>query len=82
MPLFVCDFCFAIENTATTEPEGYWCRDGGPARCSECLTGSWHGRFEKRLATREEVTRRRSEFMRSAGREAVLARGADQEGRS
>lgn len=46
MPLFICEKCGAIENTALGY---YWparyCKE--PALCSECYTGEWHGRFEK-----------------------------------
>lgn len=49
MPLFRCDTCGCIENTALGE---YWLRDrdGKPVLCSECHTGTWHGRFKKRSA--------------------------------
>ena len=44
MSLFRCKTCNAIENTALTS--GYW---GGDKRCSFCITGKWHGRFEKEV---------------------------------
>lgn len=42
MSLFVCDRCGCVENTALGD---YW----GCAEkvCSECSTGTWHGRFPK-----------------------------------
>lgn len=54
MSLFVCDVCNCVENTALAGAFGYWLRDSAEnphgddlARCSECNTGAWHGRFEK-----------------------------------
>jgi hypothetical protein len=44
MPIFVCDNCGAMENTALG---AYWCREGRPRLCSECCTGTWHGKFPK-----------------------------------
>jgi len=53
MPLFVCDKCHGIDNTALHG--NYWTRlvDSGKKKssgmilCSECHTGTWHGRFTK-----------------------------------
>lgn len=64
MPLFECDNCHCVENTATG---CYWSRDmgvwpeeyKGKKLCSECASpvyndgkesgfGKWHGRFPKR----------------------------------
>lgn len=47
MPLFKCEQCGCVENTAMC---GYWWRDDKPALCSECDPefGEWHGEFEKR----------------------------------
>ena len=42
MPLFVCDNCKVIENTALGK---YW-GEKSPL-CSECGWGKWHGSFEK-----------------------------------
>ena len=43
MPLFECDKCHCVENTACTMH--YW---GHPTKlCSECDTGTWHGQFDK-----------------------------------
>ena len=49
MPLFQCTKCSCVENTACCN---YWSRkiDKEPLICSECETGTWHGRFEKRDA--------------------------------
>jgi len=50
MPLFECQKCHCVENTALSD--GYWMNrtEGGPLHCSECATGTWHGRFPKRSA--------------------------------
>jgi len=47
MPLFICDRCHCVDNTATSD---FWlqARSGSAERlCSECHTGSWHNRFPK-----------------------------------
>lgn len=46
MPLFNCSRCGVIENTALG---AYWYErmKGEPVLCSECSTGTWHGRFPK-----------------------------------
>jgi hypothetical protein len=51
MPLFKCEKCGDVENTALC---GYWwkkCNDE-PLLCSECdpEIGKWHGEFTKRGA--------------------------------
>lgn len=54
MPLFVCDKCHAIDNSACGG--NYWDRllkDGlketsGMILCAECRTGIWHNQFAKR----------------------------------
>jgi hypothetical protein len=56
MPVFRCEKCGCMENTALCH---YWSRFQGrdkpnlPALCSECDPGigKWHGRFEKKPAT-------------------------------
>lgn len=47
MPLFKCSICGSMENTALGH---YWMpkSEGNPVMCSECETGTWHGRFEKK----------------------------------
>jgi len=47
MPLFVCEKCECVENTAVSE---YWINksDGNPLICSECGTGEWHNMFPKK----------------------------------
>lgn len=46
MPLFNCEKCGAVENTALG---AYWGRkhQKQPELCSECHTGKWHGKFPK-----------------------------------
>jgi hypothetical protein len=45
MPLFECDKCHCVENTATGS---YWGQS--EKLCSECKYGEWHGRFIKEPA--------------------------------
>jgi len=63
MPLFVCDKCKAIENTACG---CFWtCGRYGNSKdalCSECMPfdgynkgGKWHNKFKKVTATAEEI---------------------------
>lgn len=50
MPIFKCSKCGCIDNTALAD---YWWRvfeEKKEPLCSECLTGKWHGEFEKRSA--------------------------------
>jgi hypothetical protein len=42
MSLYQCEKCGAMENTALG---AYWLRE--VKLCSECDTGTWHGRFKK-----------------------------------
>ena len=42
MPLFLCEICKTIENTALGK---YWGKD--KKLCSECGWGKWHDRFPK-----------------------------------
>lgn len=49
MPLFKCDRCHAIENTAMCN-HAVNRYEGRPVICSECETGTWHGRFPKQHA--------------------------------
>lgn len=47
MPLFVCDECECVDNTALTQ---YWSTaEDAPALCSECDPdiGKWHDQFPK-----------------------------------
>ena len=46
MSLFVCDTpdCRTVDNTALTM---FNVRGDGPAKCSECEWGKWHGRWER-----------------------------------
>lgn len=51
MPLFKCDSCGCVENTACCN---YWWNKshGNPIQCSECdpTIGKWHDVFPKRSA--------------------------------
>ena len=54
MPLFVCDCCGCVENTALGRFKQMMDdKDVEPSLCSKCLTGKWHGKFEYELCTRE-----------------------------
>ena len=46
MPIFACEQCHVVENTARS---GYWMRGGGPALCSQCdpRIRKWHDRFPR-----------------------------------
>lgn len=50
MPLFVCDLCQNIDNTALTD---YWTRflQKKQKLCSKCGLGKWHGRFPEEKFT-------------------------------
>lgn len=49
MPLFKCEKCGCVENTALCR---YWRRKNGPALCSACdpRINKWHSKFPKRKA--------------------------------
>ena len=49
MPLFACQKCLCVENTATSN---YWTRGNAQALCSECdpMISVWHRKFPKRSA--------------------------------
>lgn len=54
MPIFVCDICHAMDNSA--RDGNYWDRlltDNRSKpfviKCSECNTGKWHDKFPKRI---------------------------------
>jgi alpha-amylase/alpha-mannosidase (GH57 family) len=55
MPLFLCDKCGVIENTALSN---YWVKDqtdGDKALCSECSGDGWHGTFPRQFMTDEQI---------------------------
>jgi hypothetical protein len=64
MPLFICDKCDTIENTALGRFWGVKYK-GGDALCSACMPelryrdyakgGKWHGRFKRKKATLESL---------------------------
>jgi hypothetical protein len=62
MPLFICDQCHAIENTALGS---FWHRRSQnlPVLCSECGRGKWHGHWPKAIATKDTVRERKDDFM-------------------
>lgn len=70
MPLFECENCHHVDNTALTN---YWLRGSGPALCSLCDFGRWHGRFERRPASEYEPDR--GNFLRRKSTNAP--KGAD-----
>lgn len=47
MPLFECSKCGTVDNTALDG--NYWAAqlDKNPVLCTECVTGKWHGEFDK-----------------------------------
>lgn len=47
MPLFPCRQCECIENTACAGSYWYNRHHGLPLLCSECNSGTWHGKFPK-----------------------------------
>jgi len=48
MPLYECQKCGTVENTACGN---FWNAESvSEAVCSECHTGTWHGRFDKMKA--------------------------------
>lgn len=77
MPLFICDKCGVMENTArgyywlTRIPENLEKADPEQPLCSQCasedpeLSGmytGWHSRFERRFPDREYILSRKTEF--------------------
>lgn len=46
MPVFVCSRCKHLENTATSRYVELVMTGADPL-CSECDSGSWHGKFER-----------------------------------
>lgn len=61
MPLFVCDKCHAIDNSACGG--NYWDRllekdeSKFVVQCAECYTGTWHGHFPKRIYVKGDEKR-------------------------
>ena len=56
MPLFVCENCNCVDNTACGGT--FWKvlhERGGKLLCCECNSGKWHNKFPKEIATKEEV---------------------------
>ena len=63
MPLYICEKCHAIENTALTH---YWYYDFNIDKvsvlCSECTGGKWHGNFPKEIATLKYLEENKKHF--------------------
>jgi hypothetical protein len=64
MPLFECEKCGTVDNTALTN---FWMaqRDDKPKLCSECdpEIGKWHGRFPRMTrAEHDSKSERKVEF--------------------
>jgi len=56
MPLFVCEECGCVDNTACGGT--FWdvlSARSGKVLCCECRFGRWHNRFSKRTASQSEV---------------------------
>lgn len=49
MPLFVCDTCGCVDNTAMPGNNFYEVDDKSQL-CTECYNGKWHGEFPKMKA--------------------------------
>lgn len=53
MPLFICDCCGAVDNTACGG--NFWQNrrnePGSPDLCCKCNTGEWHGKFPYEVCT-------------------------------
>lgn len=56
MSLFVCDRCNTVDSTGVTYPDGLPNLTDPQTEllCSECLSGKWHGIFEKQKYNPEE----------------------------
>jgi hypothetical protein len=62
MPLFVCDDCGAVDNTACGG--SYWIRNKTEkVLCCECYTGKWHDDFEKKIADEDYIKNYSSHFI-------------------
>ena len=59
MPLFVCQKCKCIENSALGS---YWGQK--KKLCSECKTGKWHGRFKKEKFNPKKWKMERGDFIK------------------
>jgi hypothetical protein len=73
MPLFECEDCGMVDNTALTNFWGDHICDGKPALCSQCdpRIGKWHGQFKRMTrAEHDEGGYRKVEYPAAAKREA------------
>ena len=55
MPLFVCEECGCVDNTACGGTFWEVLTGGGRVLCCECRFGKWHDKFPKEIATQNEV---------------------------
>jgi hypothetical protein len=55
MPLYICDSCYAIENTIQGNYFEFFMKAVKKTSCSECLNGDWHNLFPKQIATLEII---------------------------
>ena len=62
MPLFECEQCHCVENTACGS---YWGKD--KKLCSECDAGEWHGLFPKRKASETNYIKNADGFLGPPG---------------
>lgn len=71
MPLFKCDRCDCIDNTALG---AYWHNkaEGMPVLCAECATGRWHGQFPKAAAQASGYVQRPDGFWEWRGQSAPV----------
>lgn len=76
--LFVCDECHAIENTALAQFYGQQQSADARVLCTACGPDKkWHGMFEKRVATADELRSRRCSFKKTNGYDWVLSAVSD-----
>jgi len=66
MPLFICQRCKTIENSALGQ---YW--TSKEKLCSECAFGKWHGRFEKEKFDPEKWEVERGDFIKKKNRKSI-----------
>lgn len=56
MPLFVCEECGCVDNTACGGT--FWVvlhAKNDKVLCCECHLGKWHNRFPKKIATKRKI---------------------------
>jgi len=55
MPLFICDKCGCVDNTAM-ERNNFYISEDESQLCTECYSGKWHDKFPK--MTKEEFIKK------------------------